>query len=127
MPNTHAQQFMEALHRLEEQNDVQGMVELFDDAAELSNPTAPSPHHGRDGARHFWQAYRGAFQEIHSDFRNVADADGVALLEWSSHGRAIDGSPVEYDGVSVVEFDDGKVRRFRAYFDPNALKRAIAG
>lgn len=37
-------------------------------------------------------------------------------------GRMSEGAPIRYDGVSVVEFRDGKVQRFRAYFDPSALK-----
>ena len=118
----HAQQFIDALHRLEEQHDLDGMVALFADESETSNPTDASPHQGRDGARHFWDGYRRSFEEIHSEFRNVVATDDVAILEWTSRGKAVEGAPVEYDGVSVVEYEGGRVKRFRAYFDPSALQ-----
>ncbi|MES2521344.1 MAG: nuclear transport factor 2 family protein [Gemmatimonadota bacterium] len=122
MAGAQAQQFIDALHRLEERHDLNGMVALFGDDAEVRNPTDSSAHQGVDGARHFWDAYRRSFEEIHSEFRSVVENDGVVMLEWTSRGRAAKGAPVEYDGVSVVEYRDGKVQRFRAYFDPSALQ-----
>ena len=127
MAASDAQRFIEALRRLEEAKDAESIVTLFDDRAELSNPVQTKALKGRDGARQFWDTYRGSFQEIHSEFRNVAATDGCALLEWSSRGRALDGTPVEYDGVSVLEFEDGKVSRFRAYFDPAAVQVTTSG
>jgi ketosteroid isomerase-like protein len=118
----HARRFIDALHRLEEQHDLDGMAALFADDAETSNPTDDTPHRGVEGARRFWDAYRRSFTEIHSEFRNVATDGDVAILEWRSRGHAAEGAPVDYDGVSVVEFADGRVRRFRAYFDPSALQ-----
>ena len=122
MAAPHAQQFIDALHRLEEHHDLDGMVALYADESATSNPTDASPHRGPSGARRFWDAYRRSFTEIHSEFRNVVATDDVAILEWTSRGNAVEGAPVEYDGVSVVEYQDGKVKRFRAYFDPSALQ-----
>ena len=128
MTAPHTRRFIDALHGLEERQDLDAMVALFADDAELSNPTDAEPHRGPDGARRFWDAYRRSFAEIHSEFRHVVTADGVALLEWSSRGRAAEGAPIEYDGVSVVEFADGegRVRRFRAYFDPATLQTQLS-
>lgn len=126
MANERADQFIDALHRLEEQGDLDGMVALFSDQAELQNPTDEEPHRGKQGAQTFWDAYRRSFQQIHSDFRNVAESSGAVMLEWTSRGRFADDSPVEYDGVSVVEYQDGQIRRFRAYFDPAHLGEQVA-
>ena len=117
-----AERFIEALRRLEEGGDLEAMVPLYADGARLSNPTDERPHEGPDGARRFWGAYRAAFADVHSEFRNVVETDDVAILEWRSRGRTADGGDFEYDGVSVVEFADGRIRRFRAYFDPNELR-----
>lgn len=125
MANRHADQFIEALHGLEEQGDLERMISMFSDQAELRNPTDDDPHRGRQGAQTFWDTYRRSFQEVHSDFRNVTETDDAVMLEWTSRGRLADGSPVEYDGVSVVEFQDGRIRRFRAYFDPSDLGEQI--
>ena len=48
------------------------------------------------------------------------------MLEWTSRGRLAHGTEFAYDGVSVVEYEDGEVRRFRAYFDPTALGHHVA-
>jgi len=43
MAAPHAEAFIAALHRLEEQNDAEGMVSLFADDAELIGPTDVEP------------------------------------------------------------------------------------
>lgn len=116
-----ALRFVAALHALEEAGDVEGIVSLFDGDAEISNPHDLTPHRGPEGARNFWRAYRDSFEEIHSDFSRIVERDGTAMLEWTSTGR-IHGKPVTYAGVSVVEIADGRVKRFRAYFDPAKLE-----
>ena len=116
-----AQRFVEALYRLENQGDVDSIASLFGDAAEVSNPTDDEPHRGREGARAFWSKYRQSFDRIHSEFRNIVESDDAALLEWRSEGRTAAGDDFAYDGVSVLEFEGGTIRRFRAYFDPRAL------
>jgi ketosteroid isomerase-like protein len=125
MAERHAQQFIEALHQLENQGDLEKMISMFSDQAELQNPTDDRPHRGRKGAESFWEAYRHSFEEIHSDFRTVSESDGSVMLEWTSRGRLPDGSPIEYDGVSVVEYEDEQIRRFRAYFDPSHLGEQV--
>jgi ketosteroid isomerase-like protein len=60
-----------------------------------------------------------------SKFRNVfADDAGNAALEWNTSGDA-NGKDVSYDGVSLLEIEDGKVSRFRAYFDPRAVSEQV--
>lgn len=114
---TDAIDFIDALRTLEESGDVERIVALFDDDAEISNTTRAQPHRGREGAREFWQTYRGSFERIHSDFSKVVQDDDTAMLEWTSTGHVKGGGEVTYSGVSVLELRDGKVRRFRAYFD----------
>lgn len=112
-----AQRFIEALRAVEEQGDIERMVSLFDEHAELSNPMGPAPHVGHDGAREFWRTYRDSFEEIRSDFSRIVETDDAAMLEWTSHGRIRGDRPIDYSGVSVLDVRDGKVRRFRTYFD----------
>jgi ketosteroid isomerase-like protein/rubrerythrin len=117
-----AQQFVEALRLVEERGDVDAMVALFHADAEASNPTHAEPLRGESGVRHFWTAYRDAFDEVRSDFTKIVEGpDGTAMLEWTSRGRLRGGEPVSYSGVTVLELRDGRVRRFRAYFDPAPL------
>ncbi len=121
MAEQRAQRFIDALHQLEDDRDAERIVGMFADSAELSNPHIHDPLHGRDGAHEFWTTYRDTFGEIHSDFHLVVEQGDGAILEWTSRGTASHGARIEYDGVSVLEFGDGGIRRFRAYFDPAAL------
>jgi ketosteroid isomerase-like protein/rubrerythrin len=116
-----SQPFIAALRALEEDYDLDRIVSVFDDSAEISNPTHDVPRRGREGAREFWRAYRDSFEVIRSDFSRVVEADGAAMLEWTSHGRILGGRPIDYSGVSVLELQDGKVHRFRTYFDTKAF------
>jgi ketosteroid isomerase-like protein len=113
-------QFIDALHRLESDRDVEGIASLFSQDAEVSNPLVHREEGGTHAAREFWSQYRDAFDDIRSDFRSVRDADGVSFLEWHSEG-SIDGKSFRYDGVSVLEQANGKIAAFRAYFDTRHL------
>ena len=75
--------------------------------------------------REFWTSYRDTFGEMRSEFRNVfADDAGHAALEWNTSGDA-NGNDVSYDGVSLLEIENGKVSRFRAYFDPRTINEQV--
>jgi limonene-1,2-epoxide hydrolase len=121
-----ARTFIDALHALEDRGELEPMVALFADDADLRNPSHVGPHRGPDGARRFWSAYRGTFRDIHSEFRHVLEDGGSALLEWTSRGRTTGGLDVAYDGVTVLEWEGDRLRRFRAYFDPGDLTAAAS-
>jgi ketosteroid isomerase-like protein len=62
---------------------------------------------------------------MRSEFRNIfADDAGHAALEWNTSGDA-NGNDVSYDGVSLLEVEDGKVSRFRAYFDLRTVNEQV--
>ena len=114
--------FIAALRAIEESGDLAPMLALYDSASETTGPGDESPHVGREGGRHFWHMYRESFVDIHSTFTNIVDAgDGTVMLEWTSAGTAHGGADVRYKGVSVVEMRDGRIRRFRTYFNPRDL------
>ena len=120
-----AQQFISALGRLEADRDLDRITSLFSDESEIGNVVAPEKFHGVEGARTFWKQYRDAFGEAQSKFRSqIVSADRVAL-EWTTTGTMADGSPFHYDGVSILELENGKIRRFQAYFDPRTLGRQM--
>ncbi len=122
-----AERFIGALAQLEEGRDVEPLVATYADDAEVGNINAPEHFHGPDGARHFWTEYRGTFGEMKSEFRNVIATPDRVALEWTTRGTSVDGKPIEYEGVSILEMADEKITRFRAYFDPSALGRQIGG
>ncbi len=114
--------FIDALHQLEESGDPKPIASLFAEEATLSNVATRGTFDGTEGAHAFWRKYRFNFREIHSEFRRVIATDEGAALEWDSKGITPAGAPVNYSGVSLLDFAaDGSISRFTAYFDPASL------
>ena len=120
-----ADRFVEALRKLEEDRDVEALVEVHTDDCDVGNVAVPKTFSGHEGLREFWTSYRDTFGEMKSEFRNVfADDAGHAALEWNTSGDA-NGKDVSYNGVSLLEIQEDKVSRFRAYFDPRTVNEQV--
>lgn len=125
MSDALVERFIESLGQLEATRNLQGLEALFGPDCELGNVIVPEKFHGSQGTRDFWTKYRDTFDQMRSTFRNCIISDGTAALEWTTGATSGDGKKIQYDGVSILEFRDGKITRFRAYFDPAALGRQI--
>jgi ketosteroid isomerase-like protein len=114
-------QFIDALQVLERDRDPTGITSLFTENSEVGNIVSSRDFIGLEGAREFWETYRDTFGEVASTFRTVIVSDGQAALEWTTTGTSAAGAPISSEGVSILEMADGKITRFRAYFDPHDL------
>jgi ketosteroid isomerase-like protein len=120
-----ADKFVEALWKLEQKRDVEALVEIHTDDCDVGNVAVPRTFSGHDSLREFWTSYRNTFGDMKSEFRTVfADDAGHAALEWNTIGKA-NGNEVSYEGVSLLETKNGKVIRFRAYFDPRTVNEQV--
>ena len=118
-----AKTFIDALHRLEGERDVDTIAALYAPDAVISNPLAKNE--GGEGAAAFWGAYRKSFDDIRSEFSVILEKDGQIALEWTSKGTA-KGQPFVYEGVSILEAGD-TITAFRTYFDSAQLGRELTG
>ena len=116
-----AQRFIDALHTLETGGSADELVALYTDDAVCGNTTTARTFDGPDGAREFWLAYREVFGDIHSEFRAVVRGDAAAALEWTSTGTLSGGTPIAYEGVTLLHVDGDRIARSTAYFDPRAM------
>jgi hypothetical protein len=122
-----ADRFIAQLHRLEDGDKAvaDDIADMFADSAELTNPVIEhngGSRHGREQIAAFWRQYAETFGEIHSEFFDVTMSDHSAGLFWRSSGTSHSGDAMEYDGVSLLVFDDaGKITRFQGFFDPRRL------
>jgi steroid delta-isomerase-like uncharacterized protein len=119
-----ADDFIEALRKLEDDRDVEALVEIHAEDCDVCNVSVSETFRGHDGLREFWTEYRKTFDEMKSSFRNVFATEEGAALEWTTEGTS-KRDTVTYDGVSILEVDGGKVRRFMAYFDTRDLAPQI--
>jgi hypothetical protein len=116
--------FVEALRKLEEDWNVEGLVRFHAEDCEVGNVSVSETFRGHEGLREFWTEYRKTFDEMKSTFRNVLATEEGAALEWTTEATS-NGDTVSYDGVSSLEIEGGKVRRFMAYFDTRDLTPQI--
>jgi len=121
MASALAESFMQALQETERTGDVEPIVQLFSDDAELERLAQTLVERGKRGAEHFWHEYLRVFRRVHSEFGPVTEQDGRTVLEWTSEGELNNGDPVRYAGVSVIESSDGQIRRFRTYYDASVF------
>jgi ketosteroid isomerase-like protein len=117
-----ADRFVEALRSLERDGDAGPLGDLYADDSRAGSVQHPDAYLGRDGARQFWAAYRSTFATVESTFRTVIGGDRAAALEWTTAGT-VSGNLVRYDGVTVLEFGDGRIVRSCAYYDATQLGR----
>ena len=117
-----AKQFIDALHKLERDRDLETIVNLFSEDCEIGNVVTEN----KDiGVKEFWTSYRESFGEVESTFRNEIITGGATALEWTTSGTNGEGNEFKYDGVSILEIEGDKITRFHAYFDPNKLGKQI--
>ena len=119
--NPIAKEFVEALGALEQRIELEPLVDLFADDAELTSLTEREPLRGKEGARRFWRGYRSAFEEVNSTFDRTIEADGTVVLEWHTDGKLPDGQNVAYRGVSILELAEDRLGGFRTYYDSAAF------
>ncbi|MDQ6656126.1 MAG: nuclear transport factor 2 family protein [Verrucomicrobiota bacterium] len=117
-----AARFKQALQQTEQTRDAKHVASLFAEGAELSNLGGD---HGTDAER-FWSVYLQQFSEIRSEFTGEVVSDTGAALEWKSRGTTAEGKPIEYSGISLIEFDGDRVTSFRSYYDSAAFVGAEA-
>ena len=124
-----ADQFIDALHALEdgEEGDVEDIVALFSDDAQLTNAAltlAGEQRNGHEGVQKFWTEYRGTLGKARSEFHQITANEEAAGLFWKTTGTDAEDQPLEYDGVSLLVFDgDGKIAHFHGYYDTRQLSK----
>ena len=126
MASEMTERFMRTLQEMEQSGDTRAMVDLFTDGAELHRLTGDANAAGREGVQKFWQEYLSAFQKIRSRFTNVIETGSTAVMEWVSTAEPESAEPFEYEGVSIIEVENGKVTRFRTYYDSARFVKTTA-
>ena len=112
-----AARFKQALQQTEQSRDPSPVASLFKEGASLTNLGGD---HGNDATK-FWQVYIDQFSDIRSEFTGEITSDRSAALEWQSRVTLTDVRPVQYQGVSVIEFDNDVVTSLRTYYDSAAF------
>lgn len=121
-----SQLFIRRLHQAERQNNPSALVELFTESSVVDTPVRTGAYAGKTGAERFWTHYLKTFRRVESHFHTTHEFGDIAVLEWECHGILPTGKPIDYSGVSVVEFaEDETIKRFATYYDTSAFLQQL--
>ena len=82
-------------------------------------------YRGRDGLRRYWDEWHALWQvTIHLEEVRDLGVTVLALGRIRARGEA-SGIDLDREIAYVYEFEDGKARRARSYFDPQEALRAV--
>lgn len=110
-----ARTFAAGLHELDKNGDAAAFAAQFTDDAVTQRFDARGERRGE--VEQFWQEYRAQFQSISTTFYDVVEGGDRVALEWTSDATLADGRPLQYRGVTVVDFTGDKVSKLRTYYD----------
>lgn len=122
MTSKPVERFMRALKDFERSGEPAPLLALFDEECEAVVLGRTEPARGLRELEAFWRDYLSAFRGVQTGFTHVVEGDGGAVLEWVARGALASGEPVQLKGVTVLELEDGKIRRLRGYHD-SAMRR----
>ncbi|MGA2714746.1 MAG: nuclear transport factor 2 family protein [Bryobacteraceae bacterium] len=116
-----AYRFIQALSTLEQSGEVEPIVAVFSELCEIGTPAIPEKVHGKERARDFWTAYRTAFRNVHSTFRNIVIGNHSIALEWTTTGVNRSGKDIHYEGVTILDIVGTQITHLRTYFDSRVI------
>lgn len=119
---------VEQLRTAYQDRDIERMLTLFADNAELS--AAPGTFRGKTAIRQFfeWDARISPTATIRDTGLGVLITDRTAVWERQIRETA-EGIPFQEEAVTILEFDDaGLIRRYRSYYDKlRVMEQITAG
>jgi hypothetical protein len=68
-----ADSFVEALWKVEEEEDVEALIRVHTEDCEVGNVSVSETFNGHDGLREFWKEDRSTFGEMKSEFPNATN------------------------------------------------------
>jgi ketosteroid isomerase-like protein len=82
-------------------------------------------HRGHDGVRRSWEEWLAGFEQYRFEVEEVLDCGDRVLVVGSEQGRgAASGAAVSSRNYSVLELRDGKLLRYREFYDEGAARGA---
>jgi ketosteroid isomerase-like protein len=83
-------------------------------------------HRGHEGVRASFEEWLAGFEDYRSELEEVIDCGDDVLAVATEHGRgAASGAAVSSRNHMVLTFRDGKLLRYREFYDERAARRAV--
>jgi ketosteroid isomerase-like protein len=83
-------------------------------------------HRGHEGVKASFEEWLTGFEEYEFELEEVIDCGDDVLALWTEHGRgAASGAAVSARNHAVLTFRDGKLLRYREFYDERAARQAV--
>ena len=132
MPRSPAEQHMEDAARTYFANvtkgDVEGILALFADDAQLINPmTGEEGIRGKAALRSFYQKLVSSLVDYHAGPTDIVIEGNKLIAPLRLVGKTPDGSPIEMNNLNFWTFDEsGKFKILRIYMDTHPYRQALS-
>ncbi len=99
--------------------DTDGYLAFWAEDMTFGSPMHPEPIRGRDAFAALLRTWGPALRPLSMDVEHLAVAGDVVLSEWTVglEERAT-GRQIRWRGMSVAEYRDGLIARWREYWNP---------
>ena len=102
--------------------DLDAYLACWDEDMTFASPVHPQPLRGRAAYAALVRGSAGAVRPVAFDVHHLAVAGDTVLAEWSiTVEHRASGRTVGWDGMSVADYRDGEITRWREYWNPAEL------
>jgi len=131
MARTPAEQQMETAARTYfervTRGDVDGILELFADDAQLVNPmTGEQGIQGKTALRAFYQNLVGSLVDYHAGPTDIIIDGNKLVAPLHLEGKTKDGAPIVMNNLNLWTFENGKFKVLRIYMDTYPYRQALS-
>lgn len=131
MSRTPAQQQMEAAARTYfervTKGDVDGILELFADDAQIINPmTGEAGIRGKEALRVFYTNLVNSLVDYHAEPTDIIIDGNKLVAPLHLEGKTKDGNPIVMNNLNFWTFENGKFKVLRIYMDTYPYRQALS-
>lgn len=111
--------------RLFDEEDVDGLLELFTDDCSFSMILYERDIQGKGELRAFFEEHISNWSEHREWATSIVVEGDAGASELHFEGVLKNGAEVVMDNLNVWDFEDGRIRRIRVYADTAAFREAL--
>jgi len=107
--------------------DVEGILALFADDAQLINPmTGEEGIRGKAALRTFYQNLVGSLVDYHAGPTDIIIDGNKLVAPLHLEGKTKDGKPIVMNNLNLWTFENGKFKVLRIYMDTYPYRQALS-
>ena len=128
-----AERLLEEYETIWNERDYSKIPDVVSESYVRVSPVAGEGVRGHDGLEEFIRGLEASFSDFEVSFEEQLVGEDVAMFEATftgTHDGEFNEIPptneeVEFPNMSIIQFEDGKIREHRTYYDPQEFAEQI--